>query len=249
VNGSYGHTTGSAWGDYDNDGDFDLLVANLAHPRYIDYNNRTMLYENLGAPSYRFRDHRAEAGIVYEETHTDPGFADFDGDGWLDIYMTSTYEDRRSFLYINNHDGTFRQVTGLANARVMDGFGWAAADYDLDGDLDIAIGTGWIFKTGAHLLENKLNDNPATRVHWLHVRVQGKTNTWGYGAVVRAVQGNLVQTRQIDGARGTTSQDYPTAYFAFGKKDGVVEVEVVLPGGKVLRKTVSDLDRVVVIEE
>ncbi len=249
ASGLYGHTTGSAWGDYDNDGDFDLLVANLAHPRYIDYNNRTMLYENLGAPDYKFRDRRAEAGIVYEETHTDPGFADFDGDGWLDIFITSTYEDRRSFLYINNRNGTFRQVTGLANARVLDGFGWAAADYDLDGDLDLATGTGVVFKTGVHLLENKLNDDPATRVHWLHVRVRGTTNTWGYGAVVRATQGSRTQMRQIDGARGTTSQDYPTAYFAFGKNAGAVELEVTLPGGKVLRKTVSELDRVVVIEE
>lgn len=249
VSGYYGHTTGSAWGDYDNDGDFDLITANIAHPRYIDFNNRTMLYENLGAPDFRFRDRRADAGIVFEETQSDAGFADFDGDGWLDIYITSTYEDRRSFLYMNNHDGTFRQVTGLAGARVMDGFGWAVADYDLDGDLDLAVGTGLIYKTGFHLLENKLNDNPDTRVHWLNVRVKGEKNTWGYGAVVRATQDGISQKRQIVGARGTTSQDYPTAYFGFGKNDGPVELEVTLLGGKTIKKTITTLDRVIEIEE
>lgn len=248
ASGYYGHTTGSAWGDYDNDGDFDLITANIAHPRYIDFNNRTMLYENLGAPGYTFRDRRADAGIVFEETHSDAGFADFDGDGWLDIYITSTYEDRRSFLYLNNHDGTFRQVTGLAGARVMDGFGWAVADYDLDGDLDLAVGTGLIYKTGFRLLENKLNDDSDTRVHWLRVRVKGTKNTWGYGAVVQARQGNLVQKRQIAGARGSTVQDYPTAYFGFGRNAGPVQIDVTLPGGKTVSRTVTDLDRVVEVE-
>lgn len=246
---SYGHTTGSAWGDYDNDGDFDLITANMSHPRYIDFNNRTMLYENLGAPNFAFRERRVEAGIVYEETQTDAGFADFDGDGWLDIFITSTYEDRRSFLYLNNHDGTFREVTGLANARVMDGFGWAVADYDLDGDLDLAVGTGWIYKTGFRFLENKLNDNPETRVHWLHVRVKGKQNTWGFGAVVRATQQGRMQMRQIVGGRGTTSQDYPTAYFGFGNSDAPVQLEITLSNGARITKTVSQLDRVVEVEE
>lgn len=249
VSGSYGHTTGSAWGDYDNDGDFDLITANMSHPRYIDFNNRTMLYENLGAPNFAFRDRRVEAGLVYEETQTDAGFADFDGDGWLDIFITSTYEDRRSFLYLNNRNGTFREVTGLANARVMDGFGWAVADYDLDGDLDLVVGTGWIYKTGLRFLENKLNDNPETRVHWLHVRVKGKQNTWGFGAVVRATQQGQTQMRQIVGGRGTTSQDYPTAYFGFGKNNAPVQLEITLPNGAKITKTVTQLDRVVEVEE
>lgn len=46
VNGWYGHTIGSDWGDYNNDGYLDLVTANLAHPRYIEFSNRTMLYKN-----------------------------------------------------------------------------------------------------------------------------------------------------------------------------------------------------------
>ncbi|MGH7275020.1 MAG: FG-GAP-like repeat-containing protein, partial [Nitrospiria bacterium] len=46
--GHYGHTIGSEWGDYDNDGDLDLFSANLAHPRSIGFSDKSMLLENLG---------------------------------------------------------------------------------------------------------------------------------------------------------------------------------------------------------
>ncbi|UCG42504.1 MAG: CRTAC1 family protein [candidate division WOR-3 bacterium] len=100
--GWYGHTIGAAWADYDNDADLDLFTADLAHPRYIEFSNRSRLYENLGPDSVpRFRDRRARAGIRYEETHSNPAWADVDNDGDLDLYITSIYEGRRSFLYEN----------------------------------------------------------------------------------------------------------------------------------------------------
>ncbi|MBM3323860.1 hypothetical protein FJY69_10340, partial [candidate division WOR-3 bacterium] len=95
VNGWYGHTIGAAWGDFDNDGDLDLFTADLAHPRYIEFSNRSRLYENQGPTAYpRFRDRRAELGIRFEETHSDPAWADVDNDGDLDLYITSIYEGR-----------------------------------------------------------------------------------------------------------------------------------------------------------
>ena len=46
VEGWWGHTIGCQWADFDTDGDFDLIACNLAHPRYIGFSNRTMLYRN-----------------------------------------------------------------------------------------------------------------------------------------------------------------------------------------------------------
>ena len=48
TDGWWGHTIGSAWADWDNDGDWDLFSANLAHPRYITFSDRSMLYRNDG---------------------------------------------------------------------------------------------------------------------------------------------------------------------------------------------------------
>ncbi|MEO0078813.1 MAG: FG-GAP-like repeat-containing protein, partial [candidate division WOR-3 bacterium] len=160
VNGWYGHTIGAAWGDYDNDGDLDLFTADLAHPRYIEFSNRSRLYENQGPTAYpRFRDRRAELGIRYEETHSDPAWADVDNDGDLDLYITSVYEGRRSFLYENQgrdpsafrptHSG-FREVTWLSGTRVYNGWGCAFADFDNDGDQDLAVGSS----SGMRLFRN-----------------------------------------------------------------------------------------------
>ncbi|MEF3693928.1 MAG: VCBS repeat-containing protein, partial [Candidatus Cloacimonadota bacterium] len=46
--GYYGHSIGADWGDYDNDGDLDLFVANLAHPRFLDFSDISALYRNDG---------------------------------------------------------------------------------------------------------------------------------------------------------------------------------------------------------
>lgn len=138
VKGAWGHTIGSAWCDFDLDGDIDVFSANLAHPRYIVFSNRSMLLRNDGG---RFTDVRAEMGIKYEETHSFPVWADFDSDGLPDLYITSVYPGRRSFLYLNTGNG-FQDVTWLSGARVMDGWQVSAVDFDCDGKPDLAVNAG-----------------------------------------------------------------------------------------------------------
>jgi len=138
VKGALGHTIGSAWCDFDLDGDIDVFSANLAHPRFIVFSNRSMLLRNDGG---RFTDVRAEMGIKYEETHSFPAWADFDSDGLPDLYLTSVYPNRRSFLYMNTGCG-FIDVTWLAGARVMDGWHVSAVDFNCDGVPDLAVNAG-----------------------------------------------------------------------------------------------------------
>lgn len=134
---------GAAAGDLDNDGFTDLFVLGGG-------NTPDALYRNNGDGS--FTDVASEAGV--DESHVGAGvtMADYDGDGWLDVYVTShgppeAREPGRHRLWHNNGDGTFTDRAAEADVAwttsvSADGFGAAFSDYDLDGDLDLFV-AGW----------------------------------------------------------------------------------------------------------
>jgi tetratricopeptide (TPR) repeat protein len=120
--------SGAGWADYDNDGWLDLLLVNIAGP--------SRLYRNLA--NGRFADVTAEAGIEQVTTGMGVAWADYDGDGWTDVFL-SAYGD--NILYRNLGDGTFSDVTAAAGMSDRPGF-WAGAswqDYDRDGHLDLYV--------------------------------------------------------------------------------------------------------------
>jgi tetratricopeptide (TPR) repeat protein len=239
VNGWFGHTIGSDWADYDNDGDLDLFCANLAHPRYIQFSNRSMLYENRGPRADpRFLDRRAALGIRYEETHSDPAFADVDNDGDLDLYITSIYENRRSFLYLNqlipssvipcllapDHRSTggkpyFTEATYPAGVRAFNAWGCAFADYDNDGDLDLVVNSG----SGLRLFRNDTRNGN----HWLKVKLIGtRHNAAGIGARITVIQGKKRYLREVQAGKGTTSQNSLIQHFGIGSSNQPLTVIV-----------------------
>ena len=158
-------STGCAFLDYDRDGKLDLFVTHYVNfslqnakdpgsnpycmyrglavncgPRGLTGETRT-LYHNNGDGT--FSDVSAHAGILKPSGCFGLGVlvADFDNDGWPDIYVAS--DSTPSLLFLNNHDGTFREegtLRGLAfseDGMEQAGMGVAAADYDHDGWLDI----------------------------------------------------------------------------------------------------------------
>jgi hypothetical protein len=219
TDGWWGHTIGSAWGDYDNDCDWDLFSANLAHPRYITFSDRSMLYENVGSS---FEDVRAARGIRFEETHSNPVWGDFDNDGWLDLYVTSVYPCRRSFLYLNEGGLRFRDVTWMSGSRVFNGWGAAAADFNRDGRLDLAVGSG----DRPALLMNTTSEG-----HWLEAEIVPPpgVNTSGIGCTVLLRQDGLKLVRQVEGGSGTTSQSGGIVHFGL-PSDHPCELELYVPG-------------------
>ncbi|MGB9589406.1 MAG: CRTAC1 family protein, partial [Candidatus Hydrothermia bacterium] len=223
----FGHSIGPAWADYDNDGDFDLLVCNLAHPRYIDFSEKTVLYQATGNRDAPFQDVRSEVGIAYDECCSEPLWGDFDNDGDLDLFITSVYEKERSYLYQNMLSETgeprFQDMTYPAGARVLNGWGTAALDFDQDGDLDIAVGSG----SGFRFLVNETKTNNA----W--IEIEGLPP----GAVVRLVAGDALMTRQVEFAKGTTSQSSPVLHFGLGSWRGEVAIGVSYLGKRKTIKT------------
>jgi len=110
-----------SWGDYDDDGDDDLLV------------DGGRLFRNGGGPAWAFTEVTAAAGIV---GGGNGNWADYDGDGFLDFYQVGPNR-----LWRNNQNGTFTDVTaGAGDPTSSDPTGAVAwGDYDRDGDVDLFI--------------------------------------------------------------------------------------------------------------
>ncbi|MFQ5455460.1 MAG: FG-GAP-like repeat-containing protein [Nitrospirota bacterium] len=240
VEGLYGHTIGSEWGDYDNDGDLDLFSANLAHPRYIGFSDKSMLLENKTASDKRFFDNRFNgSGIKFEESHSEPSFGDYDNDGDLDLFITSIYGN--SFLYRNDGDGNFTDITWLAGVRVKRGWGNAFADIDNDGDLDLLVAGN----NGVRLFENMGNDNT-----WLHVRAVGtKSNRSAIGSRIKVIAGDMIQIRDVEGGKGTGNQHSIPVEFGFGDYKGDVAIDVRFPSGEIVKRENIKLNQMITVSE
>jgi hypothetical protein len=222
----YGHGIGSVWGDLNGDGRLDLVVANLAHPRYWDFSNKSEVL--LQQADGTFQDIQGDwqypagaAGLTYQETHSVPVLGDFDQDGDLDLLMSATYDGRPTEFYLGNGDGTFtlsRWQSGIAD---RNGWGMAAADLDHDGDPDLAC-------------SNVLYENRGSKGNWLQVRVVGdvQANRAGIGATVRVTAGGKTWMRVVDGGSGQGGQSMTAVHVGLGTVDTVESIEVVWPGGK-----------------
>jgi enediyne biosynthesis protein E4 len=134
---------GVVWGDYDNDGDSDLFVANDTTP--------DMLYRNNGDGT--FTDIALFVGVALGGKGVALGgmganFGDYDNDGWLDVVVTNFQGDPNS-LYRNDTDGTFADATyasGIGGASLpYVGWGVDFVDLDNDGYQDIFVANGHIY--------------------------------------------------------------------------------------------------------
>jgi len=242
VNGSYGHTIGSVWGDIDQDGDFDVIDANLAHPRFIDFSDKTMVLLNNGAPDWTFTNVFETCGVRYCETHSNPNLVDVDLDGDLDLYITSVYVGYLNHFYLNRlvEDGElqFELYTYESGLRVDNGWGSAWADYDGDGDPDLFSYGLW------------RNDFSAKDGAWLKVKVQGTTtNRAGLGARIAVSAGGKTYLREVQGGSGTTCQDDLVAHFGLGAAALIDRLEVAFPGGATEVLTDLQPDRTVTVVE
>ncbi|MAG58587.1 MAG: hypothetical protein CMJ83_20045 [Planctomycetes bacterium] len=129
--------SGVAWGDADGDGDWDLYVVNFPGPlgQPPDPAGGNRLYRNDGG---RFTDVSEAAGVVdLQGFGMGATFADYDGDGDQDLYVTNLGPNR---LYRNRGDGTFEDVAvaaGVADPAWSTGATWG--DFDRDGHLDLYL--------------------------------------------------------------------------------------------------------------
>ena len=152
----------AGWFDYNNDGLLDLLVVNYAkwsirsdrfcgdaarhlrvycHPMYFEGLTNT-LYRNRGDGT--FEDVSEKSGFSkYQGRGMSAAFADYDGDGFLDVFVTN--DNQPNFLFRNRRDGTFEEaglaagVALLNSGQPVSSMGVDFRDYDNDGRPDIFV--------------------------------------------------------------------------------------------------------------
>ncbi|MBK6913371.1 MAG: VCBS repeat-containing protein [Ignavibacteriales bacterium] len=133
------------WVDYDNDGDKDLFIANA--------DNVSHLYRRDSPSS--FTDVTATSGLSTANVSTmSAAWADYDNDGWLDVYIGNRVNSLGNYLYHNNGDGTFTDVTTTAGVSNFDVLNLTVTwlDFNNDGYQDIYLAND--FEQGNTLFKN-----------------------------------------------------------------------------------------------
>ncbi|MBN1390480.1 MAG: VCBS repeat-containing protein [Candidatus Thermoplasmatota archaeon] len=260
----YGHSLGSSWGDLDNDGDMDLWVTNLAHkdawrgPICDD----SYLFENLGPDEgYSFMDRREDSGIPIkqipgailgdgDELMVSSAMADHDNDGDLDLFLPQIYGDvsyAYSYLYSNDGDLKFSDVSTEAGLRVWNTYGSAWCDYNEDGWMDLVTGGGtWDQDLGqtsgymVHLFRNEGASSNGDR-SWLEVDLVGRGS--GSSAIGARVivdvdtdgdnEFDLSIMREVQGGTAAGGQqDTTVLHFGLGNSVEALRMTVKWPMGR-----------------
>lgn len=284
------HTTwfsmGSNAGDLDNDGDFDLLIADMSAtshykskvtmgimggmelkrantsnpPQYM--RNTLMLNERDG----NFREAAFLAGLDSSDWTWSVKLNDFDADGWLDVFLTNGVPREMNHSDINitqemlagkhmweffkegkmrkEKNLAFRNLGAKSTLKFEDvseswglghngaSYGAVTADFDQDGDLDLAI---------MNLEENvSIYRNDGDSGNQITVKLQGTTsNRNGVGATVKLTAGDKTWIRQLMPGTGYHSYDQPILHFGLGDEQKIDQVTVHWPGGGT--QTVTDV--------
>ena len=225
---------GADFGDYDNDGRLDLVVTN-----FQDQTNT--LYHNEGNGLFSDVSYASQIGTMsLPYLAWGVSFCDYDNDGYQDLFIANGHLDENvqafnptgfyeqpNQLFRNNRDGTFGEVgpdsgSGMRLEKVSRGF--AYADYDNDGDLDLLVTN---LKGTPDLLQNGGNQNA-----WLTLKLIGtRSNRDAIGAKVTVTTGNLTQIREVRSGSSYLSQNDMRLHFGLGKHRQVDRIEIRWPSG------------------
>ena len=219
--------------DFDYDGDLDLYMSHLRDQSNTLYINRAGRFTDstsrlgLDAPSLAF-------------TGFGLGFADFDHDGRLDLFvangrvtLTEPYRDpKRPYveenqLYTGVPGGRFEEVFprgGTPKLIYAASRGAAFGDLDNDGDIDIVIVNRG---EGAHLLRNVA----AKKGNWLTLSILNERGAFAVGASVRIATTSGIQWRHVQRAYSYCSSNDPRVHFGLGDEPRVDTVTVRWPSG------------------
>lgn len=239
--------------DVDRDGWLDVYITHL------DFELNRLYHNNHNGS---FDDYTYHSGIGNKFillSGVSMKFLDFDNDGWPDILQANgamvdnvelyhsevTYKEPLLMLR-NTGKGQFEKVSeslGPDFMRPIAGRGLATADFDNDGDIDIAVNVRGDYPV---LLRN----DGGNRNHWLEVFLIGtQSNRDGIGSSLKLVSEGFVEVEQAKGGTSYMSASDPRIHFGLGKRTRIDSLEVSWPSGHVDRVTNVPVDQIIAVKE
>jgi hypothetical protein len=173
-------------------------------------------------------------------------FGDLDNDGWLDLYVVNGMIARNLFSYLpegelveenqafrNQGQGVFTHADNWALNLKTSGRGMVMADFDNDGDLDIAVNN---LRSRSQLLENRLCSGDSLQVD---LRWPASGNTHAIGAWLELHTSAGVMRRDVRASGGYLSTDPSRIHFGFPTGTRLERLEIHWPDGGV--SVISDI--------
>ena len=234
---------GVAIGDYNRDGNLDIVKTNFA-------GDTDSLYKNLGDGSFEDHTYVSGLGVNTRLLGWGVGFFDMDNDGWLDILVANghVYPEVSSsrteapyaehkYLYRNLRNDRFEDVTTKAGPGMnaaASARGCAFGDYDNDGDLDIAVNC-------VNSLPQLLRCDSEWKRSWIKIKTIGvKSNRTGIGARVKVMARTdpkssqlLMQIDEVRSGGSYYSQNDLRLHFGLDQAKSVDLVEIRWPSGQI----------------
>jgi len=221
---------GTSAADYDGDGWLDLAKTN-----FID--DTPNVYRNNGEGSFTEMTAPAGLGTVTRFLGWGIAFVDYDNDTWPDLFLVNGHVypnakdasfSQRRLLFRNRAGRRFDDVSltsGDGVSAERSGRGLAAADYDNDGDVDLAI-------VNMNDRPSLLRNEGGNRNRFLNVRLVGtKSNRSAIGARVKLTAGGRTQVNEVRSGSSFMSQSDLRLHFGLGQIQSVDRLDIEWPSG------------------
>jgi hypothetical protein len=230
-------------GDLDLNGGWDVYLSDLGGGVVPQGNP---LYLHTGA-DILYLDNSADVAGAAGEGSWGVNFFDVDHDGYEDLYVASM-GDNANLLYLNNQgDGTFTKHPPGVGAIMSRGS--AYADFDRDGDLDIAVVE---INGSLHLYRNDSTNSG----HWLQIQLVASDNQsslWSnrdaINTLVKVTANGQTYMRQVIGGDSGHGQNSLDLHFGLGAATTISQIEVLWPSGATEILTDQAVDTFMVISE
>ena len=242
---------GTDFRDINNDGLPDIVIVALQNETFPIYqNNAKGGFTEITAKSGMTRLSSPMSGYS-------PNIADFDNDGWKDIFVSRgdvQSPNMASRTQIDQPNTVFRNLLGSGWAALTEEAGFGAqpprrhrgsaiGDFNHGGKLDVVVTS--LSAPAEIWMNDSLNSN-----HWLELKLVGtKSNRDGIGVRIRVVAGGQAQFDQVSTASGYASSSAGPVHFGLGSAKTADEIEIRWPSGTKQTLKNVEADRILRVQE